>query len=105
VIRDCDLPYCDRLQRVVVRDPVGDRLNVCFDHWREALDVSDGLIRGIALIDAPPCTCPGCHDEAQWSVPDFGGGRTAVCQEHHDDLAWTATPRSVAHGDRGSSRG
>ena len=104
MIRDCDLPRCDRLQRVVLRDPVGDRLNVCFDHWREALEVSDGLIRGVALLDAPPCTRPGCDHDAQWSVPDFAGGRTAVCQEHHDDLGWTAT-RPLVADDLGCSHG
>jgi hypothetical protein len=97
MIRDCDLPGCDRLQRVVVRDPAGGRFNVCFDHWREALEVSDGLIRGTALIDAPVCSRPGCDRDADWSVPNFDGGRTAVCQEHHDDLGWTATQPLATH--------
>jgi hypothetical protein len=105
VIRDCDLSRCDRLQRVVVRDSVGDRLNVCFDHWREALEISGGLIRGVALLDAPPCARAGCHHDAQWSVPDFAGGRTAVCQEHHDDLGWTATRQPLVDGHLGASHG
>jgi hypothetical protein len=102
MIRTCDLPRCDRLQRVVLRDPTGDRLHVCFDHWREALEVSVGLIRGTALIDSPVCSRPGCDRDAAWSVPDFDGGRTAVCREHHDDLGWTAT-RPLAENHLGTS--
>jgi hypothetical protein len=105
MIRECDLPRCHRLQRVVVRDLVGDRLDACFDHWREALEVSDGLIRGVALIDAPPCTRAGCDRSAELAVPDFNGGRTTVCPEHYRDLSWIAVSPALAAGEAGVCRG
>jgi hypothetical protein len=97
----CQVPRCDSLQRVLLEDPLGDTLRVCHDHWKEALDRSDGEILGGSLIDCPTCTRPGCSNEAKANVPDFHGGDFPICAAHLGDLSWASENGRVRPvGDR-----
>jgi hypothetical protein len=88
----CAIPNCHDPAEVVIRDPEGGELDVCRDHWHEALDRSHGLIRGVRLIRRPTCFLAGCGHAASNAIEDTDGLPRPVCGPHWRDLAWVGHP-------------
>ena len=103
--RECDLPDCNGIQRVVIRDPGGESLRVCVDHCQDALAASGGLIREMGLIECPTCCRPGCQLDATTRVSDTEGKELPVCRQHADDLSWIIMPGPLLSDDPGWSHG
>jgi hypothetical protein len=86
----CAEPGCPFIAEVVLSDPDGDELDVCRDHWHDALDHGDGRIRGVRLIRRPECFLSGCGRPAAAAIEDDQGLPRPVCPTHGDDLRWLA---------------
>jgi hypothetical protein len=92
VTGECALRDCHGPAEVVIRDTEGRELDVCRDHWHEALDRSDGLIRGVRLIRQPTCFLSGCDHAAANAIEDAEGLPRPVCGSHWRDLSWVGHP-------------
>lgn len=88
----CGVPDCPAIAEIVVRDPGGGELDACRRHWHEALQRSNGLIRGVRLIRRPACFLSGCANAAVEIIDDSDGLPLPVCEAHRDDLSWVNHP-------------
>jgi hypothetical protein len=79
---------CPFIAEVVLSDDGGEELDVCRGHWHDALDRSNGVIRGVRLIRAPGCFLGGCGNPAVLVIEDDQGLPRPVCSTHWDDLRW-----------------
>lgn len=105
MIRDCEIPDCKEIQRVVIRDTQGGSLKVCLHHWQQSLTASEGRHRGVPLVESPPCCRPGCRHDAVTRVIDPDGARVPVCEQHLDDLSWISLPGPLLPDEPGWSHG
>lgn len=93
----CAVPDCYAVAEIVVRDLDGDELDVCREHWSEAMHRSGGLIRGVRLIERPGCFITGCDSGAAAVIDDTEGLPRPVCELHWDDLSWVGVPAGVIY--------
>lgn len=91
---ECEVPWCDLVAEIVIRDAVGVEQLVCWCHWLEMAHTSNGGIRGVGFIDGygvdAPALCfrPDCDKTSVKVIMNIDGTRRAVCKQHWDDLSW-----------------
>ena len=88
----CSVGGCSLIARVTVQDAHGEQLEVCVPHWKDAVEVSLGDIRGVRLLKPPRCAHAQCTAETVTVVGRYDEPPKPVCQRHLDDLSWVELP-------------
>ena len=101
----CRVSECPLIARVVIQDSDGEELEVCVPHWKDALQVSLGEIRGVRLLKPPRCFHVECAADAVTVVGRYDEPPKPVCQRHLDDLSWVELPTEILGDAPGWSNG
>ena len=101
----CRVGDCSLIARVMIQDTDGEQLEVCVPHWKDAVQISLGDIRGVRLLKPPRCFHAQCTAEAVTVVGRYDEPLKPVCQHHLDNLSWVERPTEILGDGPGWSSG